>query len=347
MSPSSRVRRSALLLALALLAGAPLAAQQDRIPTGVRLGLIYQTGTRDRLAVRPFTAAPALSALAREAEETLRQDMDFSDRFELMEVPERYAMGALEYGPLNELGLVWLVSGNVEGDDGAGALLRITLHDVVYGRVREVASYRLPAQDDPGFRMAVHAASDEVVRWTTGQPGIAATRIAFVRVDAASYELLVSDYDGRNLQRVERAEEMLYSPVFSPDGSRLLYTRGTIGQAVELRERNLATGQTRVIDRRNTLVGTPTYAPDGHTVSFAIWLDDRYQIYRYDVARECCLERQVAGTRGRDDLSPTYSSDGRRIAFNSNRLTQPHVFVAPAAGGEPRLLSPYIAGEPG
>ena len=342
----TRARRSALVLALVLLAGAPLAAQQDRVPTGVRLGLIYQTGSRDRLAVRPFTAAPALSAVAREAEETLRQDMDYSDRFEILPVPERYATGALEYGPLNELGLVWLVAGNVEAGAGGGSVLRITLHDVVYGRVREVAAYRLPAPDDAGFRMAVHAASDEVVRWTTGQPGVAATRVAFVRVQASSYELMVADYDGRNVQRIERHGDLLYSPVFSPDGTRLAYTRAN-GQAWELRERNMATGETRVIDRRNTLIGTPTYAPDGRTVSFAIWLDDQYQIFRYDAARECCLQRQVAGPRGRDDLSPTYSPDGRRLAFNSNRLRQPHIFIADGDGGGARVLSPFIEGEPG
>lgn len=339
-------RTSALLWALLLLVAAPLAAQEDRLPTGVRLGLIYQTSKRDRLAVRSFTATGGLEGVARGVEAIVRQDLDFSDAFEILPVPERYAEGALEYGPLNDLGLVWVVGGNVEPLGGGGALLRITLHDVVYGRVREVRAYRLPAPDDEDFRMAVHAASDDVVAWTTGQPGIAATRIVFARVlrDRGGYELLVADYDGENVRRLESNDQHLYSPAWSPDGTRIAYTRSE-GSAWELRERDLVSGRTRVIDRRNTLVGTPTYAPDGENISFAIWIDDQFRIYRYNAARDCCLQKQVDGPL--EDLSPTYSPDGRRLAFQSNRLIQPHIFIANADGSDARVFSPFISGEPG
>jgi TolB protein len=46
-------------------------------------------------------------------------------------------------------------------------------------------------------------------------------------------------------------------------------------------------------------------------------------------------------------LNPTYSADGSRIAFNSDRLGQLHVYVMSASGGEATLISPYNYGEPG
>lgn len=333
-----------LVVAAGILAlAAPAAAQEDRIPRGVQLGLIYQTSSRDRLAVRPFTGAGGLEDVAREATEVVRQDLDFSDRYEITGVPSSLEAGPVEYGPWNDLGLVWLVTGSVEPLDG-GAMLRLSLHDVVYGRVREIHTYRLPPPSERDFRMAVHAASDDVVRWTTGQPGIAATRVVFVRGGRGDFQLMMVDSDGQNLRRLDSSDEMLYSPAWSPDGGRIAYTRSVAGRW-QLRELDLGSGNGRVLDERGTLLGTPTYTPEGDELSFSLWIDAQYRIFRYDAERQCCLRKQVDGPR--DDLSPTYSPDGRRIAFNSNRLQQPHVFVASAEGGPAELLSPYQYGEPG
>jgi hypothetical protein len=65
------------------------------------------------------------------------------------------------------------------GELSAGArgyTLALTVHDVVYGRVVNERRFSAAAATDPDFRMAVHAVSDEVVRWTLNQPGSAATR---------------------------------------------------------------------------------------------------------------------------------------------------------------------------
>jgi TolB protein len=35
------------------------------------------------------------------------------------------------------------------------------------------------------------------------------------------------------------------------------------------------------------------------------------------------------------------------MAFNSDRLGQPHIYVMPAGGGDTELISPFVYGEPG
>jgi TolB protein len=51
--------------------------------------------------------------------------------------------------------------------------------------------------------------------------------------------------------------------------------------------------------------------------------------------------------RGSDNLSPTPSPDGRRIAFTSARTGKPQLWAADVDGGDPELLTPFNYGDQG
>jgi TolB protein len=339
--------RRILSLFFVLAFASPLAAQQDttRLPSGVRLGLIYQTLKRPSLAVRPFTGEGELASIAAQAGEIVGRDLDYSDRFEIYETPPQLKSGALEYPTWNKLGVVYLVTGSVEPSEG-GALLRVALHDVVYGRVRQSQAFPIPAPGARNFRMAVHAISDEVVRWATGQPGMAASRILFVRHNADGVkELMVVDSDGAGAERVTSSREGLMSPSWSPDGQKVVYSQARTDGSWYVHERSLASGQSTVISGRPGLNMTPTYSPDGKRIAMALENGRAVDLYDYDVEKRCCVRQLRAGPG--TDISPSYSPDGRKIAFMSDRLGQPHIYVMPADGGEAQLISPYAYGEPG
>ena len=191
------MKRTLWLVALLALA-APAAAQvgdTTRLPTGVRLGLIYTPGMAQRLAVRPFDAEGAGEVVAAQASEIIARDLDFSDRFDMVAPPVGLVGVPVAYAPWNELGVAYLVTGEV-APEGDGWVLRLVLHDVTYANVMEERSYRLPAPADPRFRMAVHAAADAIVERITGQPGMAASTIAFIRRTNGRYEIMLFDYDG-------------------------------------------------------------------------------------------------------------------------------------------------------
>jgi TolB protein len=340
------------LLAAALMLPVGAGAQDPDLPRGVQLKLVYETQFRPRLAVQPFTAtgSPAAgasgAAVADEVHRIVQRNMDYSNRFDMLfNIPERLRTGT-EYGPWNALNVVYLVTGSLEARAEGGFGLRLALHDVVYGSIKEIRQFTLPAMDHRDFRLAVHAASDELVRWATGERGIAATRIAMSRqLGDGTYELLVVDSDGENLRRIHAAE-MIYSPAWSPDGTRLAYNEANETGHHRVVERELATGRVRVIAQREGPAQTPTYSPDGRTMVLALWEGNgRMDLYEYDLAQGCCLRR--ISQRSRIDMNPSFSPDGRRLVFQSDRLGNPHIFTMPAAGGEAALLTPFEPGGPG
>ncbi len=346
----TRATRAGIGAGLALLAlGSGLQAQRQdtsRLPTGVRLGLTYQTLQRAKVAVRPFGSVAGSESMASMAGGILQRDLDYSDRFQMADfVPAALAgKGKVDFRAWNGLGVVWLVTGDIV-PSGAGHALHVVLYDVVYSQVKQAQDFPLPAAQSPEFRMAVHHASDTVVQWITGKPGIAATRVAFVVGSGNSgYALRVVDSDGENVQTLASASGHITSPAWSRDGSRLAFARAN-GARWDLLERDMATGATRVLLSREGLLFTPAYSPDGSHLAFAAWNGRGTELEDYDVAQRCCLRRLTQGTAA--DLSPSYSPDGSRLAFNSDRLGQPEIYVMPADGGAPDLLSPYTYGESG
>lgn len=341
---------SAALLLIALLVSPGIAAAQDTTRAGpgdVRVGIQYTPGYLPRLVLPPVMAEEeALGAVAARVDSILRRDLDYSDRFDMMEVPDSVVVdGSVNYGLWDQLEVVYLVTGTVAG--GADApLLRVTLHDVVYGRLEDVQAYRLPAPDEEGFRMAVHRAADDLVEWATGEPGMAATRIAFRRRRAdGTSDVFVVDSDGRELRQVTREGTIAYSPAFSPDAGRLMYVIYHDGQP-EVHERDFATGESRVVADRPGLNTTPAYAPDGRKIMVAQSLEGQVgtDIFELGIDPVCCRRRITRSGAG-DAVGPSYAPSGDRIAFTGSALGPPQVFVQPIRGDGPSIVSDYVYGE--
>lgn len=321
-----------------LLASAGQASAQD--PEGVHLGLLYQPDFRPGLVVLPFGADSTGGRIMASVRAIIVQDLQFSDRFELTEPTAGVEAGAVNLPLWKERGADLVLEGTLASAP-PGATLTLKLHDAVYGQTRGEQTFQVPAAGDPNFRMSVHAISDAVVRWATGDPGMAASRIAFVYSGRGSKEILTVDFDGENVQRITNDGSIALSPAWSPDGSRIAYTSYRSGMPI-LYERDLRTGRDRVISDRDGVNITPSYSPDGRLLAFAAYLGGNTEVVTYDRERGCCFEQQTRGRRS-DSLSPTFSPDGRQIAFVSNRLGEPHVYVM-SLGGEPRLISDYVYG---
>jgi TolB protein len=328
-------RSLALLL---FLAASPLAAQDTtQVPGGVRVGIGYQPGVRPKLAVVPGSGIDSVRAI-------VRRDLDYSDRFEMLDAGDASQAGpggsdgaGFNYGIYKLLGAQFAV----ELTSAAGGV-RARLHDVGRSKVLNDQMLTLPAPTDPGFRMGAHRLADEITRWAASTPGAAASRLLFVS-GGRVYQI---DSDGAEITPLSPAGVTALSPVWSPDGQRIAYTRLENGRGAVVLQSLGGGASQNAGSGGNSLNITPAFSPDGRTLAYAKSDESGTDIYSMNAAENCCAQRLTVG-RYADNLSPTFSPDGRRIAFVSTRAGPPQIYVMAADGTDQELLAPFDYGATG
>lgn len=312
-------------IAAALCLAPAIASAQDTTRTqGVRIGLTYTAGSRPGVYVLPVQGADADSIRA-----IITRDLDFGDRVGVIapldaEMPQ----GALNYPLYARLGAAAVL--HLAPNVGGG--LRVVLHDVAAGQVMNQVDFAVAQPvHSPEWRMALHAIADEVERWVTGVPGIAATRVLFERGGS----LWIVDSDGANARALVGTATGM-SPAWHPDGSRVAYhVMGDDGTHVMLRD--LASGAPRRISSDGGTNIGPTFSPDGKTLVYASGVDG-VDLVATQVVGGGGTRRVTVG-RGSTNAQPSFSPDGRRIAFTSNRIGHAEIYITDADGANPELLT--------
>ena len=88
------------------------------------------------------------------------------------------------------------------------------------------------------------------------------------------------------------------------------------------------------------------FSPDGKLLAFSRSGEDGTDVYTYNLPQDCCLQRLTVG-RFSDNLSPTFSPDGRRIAYVSTRAGAPQIYVMSVDGTGQELFAPFDYGVTG
>jgi len=343
----------ALLLVSVLQSIPARLSAQDPVEQGVRLGITYTPGMRPGMLVLGGPQRERLDSVRT----IIQRDLEFSDRFEMIYLPggDSLILGVgpapdsvvnpgtadvfVNYSLYEALGADYAVSVLEEYD----STLSVNLYDVAGEAVRTSARIDPLGVSSLDFRMAAHRAADAIVRAATGEPGYAASQVLFV----SRGRLYSVDSDGANTRLVSPPEADTFSPAWSPDSRSFAHT--------ELSEDGWGTivVQDRVTGRRRTVTPTteylnlsPDFSPDGGTLVFSRGWDEGTQLFSYNLAQDCCLQRLTVG-RLSDNLSPAFSPDGRRIAFESNRVGLAQIYIMSADGTDQELFAPYDYGVTG
>ena len=326
------MRRTLLIGALLLATGHGLLAQDT---TRVELKLLYgNPKLRPALVVLPAPGLDSVRAI-------VERDLDFSDRFELIPLPgpmEAPGANGVNWAPYRAMNVVLAVDLQRSGDR-----VLVRLWGVTSGQIQQQTTMPVDVAGTGDGRLGIHLMSDEIVRWTSGSPGIAATRVLYI----SDNRVWRVDSDGYGNTALTQAARTAYSPAWAPDGKRFAFTEYQEGKWVIVLQ-TFASGTRTIFPTTATTVNiTPAFSPDGTKLAFSrIGTDRSYAIHQANVPDLCCVERLTV-TRFAESLQPTYSPDGRRIAFTTTRAGAPQIYVMSSDGTDQELLVPYQYGVDG
>jgi TolB protein len=233
---------------------------------------------------------------------------------------------------------------NVVSPDKARFTLSGKNDGQVEGTLTDASKRSIFARAYPGAtaRSQAHALSDDVVQATTGQKGIARTKIAF-KIDTGRRnernesvsEIFLADYDGANPFQLTRDGTIARSPAWQPGHRVLLYSSFRLGRSC-IYSHDLGSGARLPVASFNGMNDGAAIAPDGSRLAMILSKSGSPDVWVGNVDGSGL--RQLTTTR-EDESSPCWSPDGRTLCFTSRAEGATRLYVIDANGGNMRPLN--------
>ncbi len=221
-----------------------------------------------------------------------------------------------------------LVVGEVMPRTSGGYDIRYELLDVFSGKKLLADTVTSTGK---GLRNAAHRIADAIYEDLTGEPGIFATRIAYVTSAGrqSRVALRVADADGFNAQTIVDSAEPIMSPSWSPDARRLAYVSFE-GRQSAIYVQDLSSGRREKVASYEGMNSSPAFSPDGRKLAMSLSKDGNPDIYVLDLTT-----RQLSRLTDHYaiDTEPAFSPDGSQLVFTSDRGGKPQIYRVAAGGG--------------
>jgi TolB protein len=332
-----------LLLALAALSLSRGAAAQDWFKTGTGLGV-----TKARLAVADTVArSAAAQPFAKTLHDVLWADLEYSGILDLISPsfyptqmpsqPSELKAADWSAAPAN----AYMVAYDNLTLDGSGLALAGFLSDVRNPTAPLALQkiYRGAATDADARRIAHQFADDIVGVLSGGQPGIAATQIAYASARGGNKEIWVMDYDGANQHQVTHLNSISLTPRWSPDATRIAFTcyvpfRGITSAQICIY--SMVANRLIAFPRYRGTSSSPAWSPDGSEIAFMSSLNGNPAIYvaQSDGAR---LHRIIFGAGV--STSPAWNpKTGKQMVFVSDRAGDPVLYLSNSDGTDTQKI---------
>ena len=226
-------------------------------------------------------------------------------------------------------------SGLVRGSaavDGTKVKLTLYFYDVVARKQMLTRTYQ---RTTTTWRYAVHQFLDEVVAILTGEPGVLASRIAYVKRTPKGKAVYSCDVHGSNEVRMTEPKSLSLLPEWSKDGEAIFFTSYMKGNP-DLFKLDLTSKKLDWVSHKRGINTGAAVSPDGKRIALTLSTDGNTEIYV--MKSDGSNVKRLTNSWGQD-VSPSWSPDGKQIVFVSSRSGNPHLYLMNRDGSDQRRLT--------
>ncbi len=246
----------------------------------------------------------------------------------LADPKEGVTASTIQFARWTDVGAESLVKTQLSSD---GTTLRgdLRLFAVAAGREELKVSESVPLRDS---RRLAHKLANAVYKHFTRETGPFETRVAFTRKSSSGRDVYVSDWDGKNAQRITNGDVNVL-PVLVPGGG-VAFTSYRSKKPFLFVAKG---GDPVQLIARGSMVTGAAYSPDGKRLAVSISEGENAEIFVAN-ADGTGLTR-ITDTKFFLNTSPSWSPDGKRLTFVSNRAGNPQIYAMGADGSAPKRLT--------
>ncbi|MEJ5301652.1 MAG: hypothetical protein WHS38_11750 [Thermodesulforhabdaceae bacterium] len=292
------------------------------------------------IAVPGFRVDGGGSGVAEDLLSTTKKDLQISGIFQVLDSraffadPQKLGVTAAEidFGQFKQGGAEYLIRGSYS-TDGQNIHMELRFFDVVGRKMLLGKAYDGKLQDR---KLMIHRFVDEILKLITGEGGVFSTKIAFVNKEGKVSRIYMVDFDGSNPTLLTPREELAMSPSWSPDGRFIAYV-GFRGNKTALCVLDVGSRIVRDFFLGGT-ISNVRFNPQRDLIAVSVARSDSGpEIVGVDPQGNI-VGRLVSGGWN-IKTSPSWSPDGRKIAYVSNETGNPQIYVYDVSTGSKRRIT--------
>lgn len=272
------------------------------------------------------------------AQQILREALDFTGYLKVID-PNAYlaspALTGIELGQIRfkdwtGIGADLLTTGGIEEKDGQ-VTLQLRLFDTFNTKLLVGKIYTGPSDQ---IRRMIHMFCSEIAYILTGNSGLFNSKIAFVSTVDGNKEIFSCEFDGHNPVQLTHHKNISLSPALSSDGQWLAYVSYAKGKP-DIYIQNILEKRGAIVNLEGSNL-SPDWMPGKLNLVAALSFSGDQEIYLLTIKGE--IIKRITRSGG-IDVSPKFSSDGRKIAFTSNRGGTPQIYVKDLATDDEKRIT--------
>lgn len=236
-----------------------------------------------------------------------------------------YSSKQLTPTALNEwqkLGIPYLLVGQTQSVRGQ---LTITYEviDVNTGLSIDGVQSITTSNNKQDVKQTAHKIAEKIYALITGERSDLTGRIAYVEETITSKgkisTLKVVNTDGSNEVKVAQFNGSIFTPAWSPDGTKLAYPVLQQNAPTMIYLHDLVTGRKQIITPYKNTNLYPDFSPNGRHILFSSTMKGSHDIYQIDLPFNPRKPPKQLTNLPSDEMQPSYAPDGQSFVFVSSR----------------------------